>query len=64
MPLLFARLANRENIRAALQGVYVQTEAVDDELVELFYAPSQDAGALDTFVAILTGYPGPMPEQV
>jgi hypothetical protein len=64
LPSLFARIASKDNIASALQNVYVDPTAVDAELVDIFYAPSQDAGALDTFVAILTGFAGPMPDQV
>jgi len=37
---------------------------VDDDLVELIYLPSEDKGALETFVSILTGPPGPRPDKL
>jgi len=52
---LFDRLANKETIRSILTDLYSNKSAVDDDLVEIFYRPSQDEGALDVFVEIITG---------
>ncbi|KAK3250321.1 hypothetical protein CYMTET_40294 [Cymbomonas tetramitiformis] len=61
---LFNNVKTEENIRQVLKNVYVNTAAVDDELVDLFIAPSLDVGAFETFTNILTGEPGPRPEVV
>ncbi|KAI5077517.1 hypothetical protein GOP47_0007341 [Adiantum capillus-veneris] len=58
---LFQRVQTRENLRNVLQAVYCNKEAVDDELIEIIARPAQDPGALDAFVAIITGPPGPTP---
>jgi pimeloyl-ACP methyl ester carboxylesterase len=58
---LFERVRSRENIRGLLTNVYANSESVDDALVESFYQPSCDEGALDVFVSVLTGPPGPKP---
>lgn len=49
---------------AIKQSVYGNTEAVDEELVDLIYQPSCDEGALDAFVSIMTGPPGPRPDRL
>ncbi|MCO5558818.1 hypothetical protein L7F22_012406 [Adiantum nelumboides] len=58
---LFQRVQTRENLRNVLQAIYCNKEAVDDELIEIIARPAQDPGALDAFVAIITGPPGPSP---
>eukprot|EP00250_Pteridium_aquilinum_P016782 c23291_g1_i1 orf=340-1560(-) len=58
---LFQRVQARENLRNVLQAVYCNKEAVDDELIEVIAKPAQDPGALDAFVSIITGPPGPSP---
>ena len=44
--------------------VHAWQESVDDELVDIVYEPSCEDGALAAFVSILTGPPGPRPEQL
>lgn len=62
---LFDKVRDRENVRGILEsGVYVNQDRVDDELVELITAPAEDEGALDAFIKILTGDPGPRPESL
>lgn len=58
---LFQSVQSRENLRRVLQSVYSNKEAVDDELIELIARSAQDPGALDSFVSIITGPPGPSP---
>ncbi len=63
--LIFDRVRTDEFVRGALEkGIYANAARVDDELVSMITAPAEDAGAFDTFVAILTGDPGPRPEQL
>ena len=62
---LFDSFRKPDTIRSVLQNVYpLDPAAVDDELVELIYRPSCDQGALDTFVSVITGPPGPRAEQL
>ncbi|KAH7429354.1 hypothetical protein KP509_09G043100 [Ceratopteris richardii] len=61
---LFQRVQSRENLRNVLQAVYCNKDAVDEELIEIIAAPARDAGALDAFVSIITGPPGPSPISI
>ncbi|KAL1542805.1 pheophytinase, chloroplastic [Salvia divinorum] len=61
---LFDRARQRENLRNVLLSVYGNKENVDDELVEIIRRPALDEGALDAFVSIITGPPGPSPVQL
>lgn len=61
---LFDKFRSRENVRGVLASVYCNPAAVDDALVDLIYEPSNDEGALETFVSIITGDPGPRPEPL
>lgn len=61
---LFDRVRQRENLRNALLSVYGNKEYVDDDLVEIIRRPALDEGALDAFVSIITGPPGPNPVQL
>ena len=47
---LFDKFRSRENVRGVLASVYCNPAAVDDALVDLIYEPSNDEGALETFV--------------
>jgi len=61
---LFDGFRSRDNIKSVLSSVYIDKESVDDELVDLIYNPSCDEGALETFVSIITGPPGPSPKTL
>ena len=62
---LFDKFRTKDNIRKVLTGVYPHNPgAVDDALVDLLHGPSEDEGALETFCSILSGPPGPRPEQL
>ncbi|KAL6216356.1 hypothetical protein ACLB2K_009579 [Fragaria x ananassa] len=50
--------------RNILSLVNANKESVDDELVEIIMEPTNDPGALDAFVSIVTGPPGPNPVQL
>ncbi|XP_002962489.2 uncharacterized protein LOC9662179 [Selaginella moellendorffii] len=58
---LFNRVKSRENLKTLLSSVYVNKEAVDQELIEIIRRPAEDPGALEAFVSIITGPPGPTP---
>lgn len=58
---LFQHLQSRENLGNVLRAVYCNKDAVDDELIEIIGKPAQDEGALDAFVSVITGPPGPSP---
>ncbi|XP_061345846.1 pheophytinase, chloroplastic [Gastrolobium bilobum] len=61
---IFERVKQRENLRNILSSVYGNKDSVDDELVEIIREPANDPGALDAFVSIVTGPPGPNPVQL
>ncbi|KAH6775118.1 alpha/beta-Hydrolases superfamily protein [Perilla frutescens var. hirtella] len=61
---LFDRARQRENLRNVLSSVYGNKEFVDEDLVEIIRRPALDEGALDAFVSIITGPPGPTPVQL
>ncbi|KAG2251717.1 hypothetical protein Bca52824_081853 [Brassica carinata] len=58
---LFNRVKDRENLKNILTNVYGNKDNVDDTLVEVIAGPANSEGALDAFVSILTGPPGPNP---
>eukprot|EP00898_Chlorokybus_atmophyticus_P001218 jgi/Chlat1/2097/Chrsp17S02835 len=62
---LFDKIRDRENIRQILLGVYANNKAaVDDELIDLIVTPASDSNAVEAFVSIITGPPGPRPEAL
>ncbi|KAK4413378.1 hypothetical protein Salat_2750400 [Sesamum alatum] len=61
---LFDRVRQRDNLRNVLLSVYGNKESVDEDLVEIIRKPALDEGALDAFVSIVTGPPGPNPIQL
>ncbi|XP_072964997.1 uncharacterized protein [Typha angustifolia] len=58
---IFERVKERENLKNILLSVYGNKDAVDEDLVEIIKRPADDEGALDAFVSIVTGPPGPNP---
>ncbi|CAI9113071.1 OLC1v1013599C1 [Oldenlandia corymbosa var. corymbosa] len=61
---IFNKAKDKENIMNVLRSVYGNKAAVDDELVEIIRVPAEDDGALDAFVSIVTGPPGPNPVKL
>lgn len=62
---LFDNVRQTDALAQILKGVYPKNpDAVDDELVSMLHGPSCDPGALETFVSVITGPPGPRPEQL
>lgn len=61
---LFTNFSQKESIKNVLSSVYSNPDAVDDELVDIIHGPSQQSGALDVFVSVITGPPGPRPESL
>ncbi|KAH9618803.1 hypothetical protein KSS87_018764 [Heliosperma pusillum] len=61
---IFERVKQRESLRNVLLSVYGCKESVDDTLVEIIREPADAEGALDAFVSIVTGPPGPSPVQL
>jgi len=51
-------------VKSVLQNVYVNAERVDDLIVDSTLEPAEDPKALDVFVEILTGDPGPTPRDL
>ncbi|KAJ8545314.1 hypothetical protein K7X08_017897 [Anisodus acutangulus] len=61
---IFNRVKQRENLKNILLSVYGNKESVDEDLVDIIRTPADAEGALDAFVSIVTGPPGPNPEQL
>jgi pimeloyl-ACP methyl ester carboxylesterase len=61
---VFNRIRQKTQIRRTLYQVYRDRQAVTDELVDLLYTPSCDAGAQQVFASILTAPPGPSPGEL
>ena len=60
----FSRVARPPVIRKLLLQAYGRPEAVTDDLVNLLWAPSQDRGAADVFLAFVRYSQGPLPEDL
>ena len=54
----------RDSVKNALQGVYKNPSRVDDALVSSITDAAKREGAFRAFVRILTGPPGPRPEEM
>jgi pimeloyl-ACP methyl ester carboxylesterase len=63
-PLLFNQVRQKFRIRGALKQVYGNREAITPELVDMLYQPSCDAGAQKVFASVITGPPGPRPQEL
>jgi pimeloyl-ACP methyl ester carboxylesterase len=63
-PFVFNQVRQKRRIRNTLRQVYGNREAVTDELVDLLYEPSNDAGAQRVFASILTAPAGPHPAEL
>lgn len=63
-PFIFNRIRQKHRIRKTLREVYGNKEAITEELVELLYAPSCDAGAWEVFASVVTAPPGPRPSEL
>jgi pimeloyl-ACP methyl ester carboxylesterase len=63
-PFLFNQVRQKHRIRRTLHQVYMSSEAITDELVDLLYQPSCDPGAQKVFASVLTAPPGPKPEEL
>lgn len=61
---IFNQVRQKHRIRKTLGQVYHDRTAITDELVDLLYAPSCDAGAQAVFAAILTAPAGSKPEEL
>lgn len=62
--VIFERVKQRDNLRSILMSIYGDKESVDEELVEIIRGPADDEGALDAFISIVTGPPGPNPVKL
>lgn len=61
---IFERVKQRESLRNILLSVYGNEDAVDEDLVQIIREPALDEGALEAFVSIVTGPPGPSPVKL
>ncbi|KAI3758728.1 hypothetical protein L6452_06299 [Arctium lappa] len=61
---IFERARQRESLRNILLSVYGNKDNVDEDLIQIIREPALGEGALDAFVSIVTGPPGPNPVQL
>jgi pimeloyl-ACP methyl ester carboxylesterase len=61
---IFNQVRQKQRIRNTLTQVYCDQTAITDELVDLLYLPSCDAGAQEVFASILTAPAGEKPEDL
>jgi pimeloyl-ACP methyl ester carboxylesterase len=61
---IFEQVRKKNRIRNTLKQVYRDHGAITDELVEILYQPSCDAGAWEVFASVLTAPPGPSPQEL
>ena len=61
---IFNNIRRKSQIRRTLYQVYRDRNAVTDELVELLYQPSCDAGAQQVFASVLTAPAGTTPDEL
>lgn len=61
---IFNNIRRPSQIRRTLYQVYCDRYAVTDELVEMLYQPSCDAGAQKVFASVLTAPPGKSPDEL
>lgn len=62
--LIFNTIRRKSQIRRTLHQVYRDRNAVTDELVEMLYQPSCDAGAQRVFASVLTAPAGQSPDEL
>mmetsp|Transcript_40077 Transcript_40077/g.78507 ORF Transcript_40077/g.78507 Transcript_40077/m.78507 type:complete len:388 (-) Transcript_40077:195-1358(-) len=58
----FERTKTEDNVAQVLRNVYVNTDAVDSDLVQSILRPAGDPNAQKVFVKLLTGDPGRTPD--
>lgn len=61
---IFDNIRRKSQIRRTLYQVYRDRNAVTDELVEMLYQPSCDAGAQKVFASVLTAPAGKSPDEL
>lgn len=61
---IFNNIRQKNRIRNTLYQVYCDRKAVTDELVEMLYQPSCDAGAQEVFASVLNAPAGPKPTEL
>ena len=61
---IFEQVRQKNRIRNTLKQVYRDHTAITEELVEILYQPSCDAGAWGVFASVLTAPPGPSPQEL
>jgi pimeloyl-ACP methyl ester carboxylesterase len=61
---LFNQIRRKPRLRNTLRQVYHDQTAITDELIDILYQPSCDAGAQKVFASILTAPPGPKPTDL
>jgi pimeloyl-ACP methyl ester carboxylesterase len=62
--IVFNQIRQKSRLRNTLYQVYRNRDAVTDELIDLLYEPSCDAGAQKVFASVLSAPPGPSPVEL
>lgn len=63
-PYLFENFRKPKTIANVLKQIYINQDAISDELVDILCDPSMDEGACAVFLAVLNGDAGPRPEDL
>eukprot|EP00180_Rhodochaete_pulchella_P002652 Plantae.Rhodophyta-Rhodochaete_pulchella.ctg41013.p1 GENE.Plantae.Rhodophyta-Rhodochaete_pulchella.ctg41013~~Plantae.Rhodophyta-Rhodochaete_pulchella.ctg41013.p1 ORF type:complete len:349 (+),score=39.90 Plantae.Rhodophyta-Rhodochaete_pulchella.ctg41013:89-1048(+) len=62
--LIFNRVRSDQQLRKTLEFVYVNPDAVTDELISIIQEPAADHGACEVFLRVLNGEAGPRPSEL
>lgn len=63
-PAVFGNLRTKENLAKVLEQIYINREAISDELLDILCQPALDDGACEVFLAVLNADSGPAPEPL
>lgn len=63
-PYLFENFRKQTTVARVLEQVYIDKNAISEDLLEILCEPSMDEGACDVFLAILNADAGPAPEEL
>ena len=62
--IFFNQVRQPQTVRRILAQAYIDTSAIDEELVEMLLTPAQDPAAVDVFMAFVRYSQGPTPEDL
>lgn len=61
---IFRNVRKKETLLSVLKNVYMNHDAVDDDLLEIISAPAFDEGACEVFLAVFNADAGPKPKDL